>query len=97
MSDHSVSSAVLCRAVHKYNASMIEFHLDVDGKGEEYAAGHCWLPHQIQNAINLINDGFLADGNGIKKPAPSELADRDWRADPSDGLRPLKKIRKSFI
>jgi len=94
--DHSVSSAVLCRAVYKYDAKIIEFHLDLDGKGDEYEAGHCWLPGQIQNTIKLINDGFSADGDGIKKPSPSELADRDWRADPSDGLRPFKKIRKNF-
>jgi len=96
LSDHSVSSAVLCRAVYKYDAKIIEFHLDLDGKGDEYEAGHCWLPGQIQNTIKLINDGFSADGDGIKKPSPSELADRDWRADPSDGLRPFKKIRKNF-
>jgi sialic acid synthase SpsE len=96
LSDHSVSSSVLCRAIHKYDASVIEFHLDLDGKGEEYRSGHCWLPTQIQDTIKLINDGFLADGDGIKKPASSELADCDWRRDPSDGLRPLKKIRENF-
>ena len=96
LSDHSVSTAVLSRAVHKYEASMIEFHLDLDGKGAEYASGHCWLPEQIKETIKLINDGLLADGDGIKKPARSEAADREWRADPSDGLRPFKKIRENF-
>jgi len=33
------------------------------------------------------------DGNGIKEPTQSELPDRDWRADPEDGLRPMKHIR----
>ena len=49
--------------------------------------------------IKNINDGFEADGNGEKQPAPCELSDREWRADPSDGLRPFKKLRtqwKSF-
>ncbi|MBT4732147.1 N-acetylneuraminic acid synthase [Candidatus Woesearchaeota archaeon] len=96
LSDHSVSPAVLLRAVHKYDVSTIEFHLDLDKKGEEYSSGHCWLPNQISNTIRLINDGFLADGNGIKEPMLSEIADREWRTDPSDGLRPLKKIRKTF-
>ncbi len=96
LSDHSVSSGVLLRAIHKYDATMIEFHLDLDGEGEEYTTGHCWLPTQIKRVINSMNDGFLADGDGIKKPANSEKADREWRADPSDGLRPFKKIRENF-
>ena len=96
LSDHSTSAAVLCRAVHKFDARVIEFHLDLDKNGEEYGAGHCWLPHEIKSAIELINNGILADGNGIKKPMPSEIADREWRADPSDGLRPFKSVRKKF-
>ena len=36
------------------------------------------------------------DGNGVKAPVPPELPDRDWRADPSDGLRPLKALRPSL-
>jgi len=96
LSDHSTSTAVLCRAVHKYDASMVEFHLDLDKNGDEYSAGHCWLPDEIGSAIKIINDGFLADGDGVKKAMPSEIADREWRADPSDGLRPFKHLRKSF-
>ena len=95
-SDHTVSMAVLQRAVHKWDAAMIEFHLDLDGKGEEYQTGHCWLPLEIENAIKSINDGYLADGSGEKIPAPAELPDRDWRADPADGLRPLSAIRKKY-
>lgn len=96
LSDHSVSTAVLLRAIYKYDATVIEFHLDLEGKGEEFATGHCWLPNQIENTIKLVTDGILADGNGVKEPAPSEIADRDWRTDPSDGLRPFKKIRENF-
>lgn len=96
LSDHSVCSAVISRAIHKYDASMIEFHLDLDKKGEEYASGHCWLPEQMKDTIKLIKNGFLADGDGVKKPMPSEIADRLWRADPSDGLRPFKEIRETF-
>jgi N-acetylneuraminate synthase len=97
LSDHSVSPAVLLRAIHKYDASIIEFHLDLEGDGEEYASGHCWLPHEIENTIKLVHDGILADGDGIKKPSASEFSDREWRADPSDGLRPFKKIRENFL
>lgn len=95
-SDHSVSPAVIQRAVHHWGVSMVEFHLDLEGKGEEYSAGHCWLPDQIGETIKDIRSGFHSDGSGIKEPAPSELSDRDWRADPEDGLRPLEKLRKSF-
>tara|TARA_B100000945_G_C20396079_1_gene604889 strand:+ start:931 stop:1818 length:888 start_codon:yes stop_codon:yes gene_type:complete len=95
-SDHTVSPAVLYRAVHKYNAKFIEFHLDLDKKGEEYKSGHCWLPKQISEVISNINKGFESDGPLKFGPSKSELLDRDWRADPIDGLRPLKKIRESF-
>jgi N-acetylneuraminate synthase len=92
-SDHSVDPAVIYRAVHKYSASMIEFHLDLEGEGAEFASGHCWLPDGISEVINNVRHGYLADGDGVKMPVPSELPDVDWRADPVDGLRPLSKIR----
>jgi sialic acid synthase SpsE len=95
-SDHTVSPAVIYRAVHRYNVEFVEFHLDLDGKGEEYASGHCWLPDQISEVISTINDGFIADGSDVFGPAASELHDRDWRADPSDGLRPLRGTRSKF-
>ena len=60
----------------------MEFHLDLDGKGAEYAAGHCWLPDEIAPVIARIRESFVADGSGFKGPQPSELADREWRADP---------------
>lgn len=96
LSDHSVSKDVVTRAIYKWDASMVEFHLDLDEKGAEYKAGHCWLPKQMENTIKSIKNGFLSDGTGEKVPAPSEVADRLWRADPSDGLRPFKKIRENF-
>lgn len=95
-SDHSVSPAVMYRAVHRWNASMIEFHLDLEGEGEEFKTGHCWLPEQIQEVIAVTTDGFSADGSGEKIPAVAELPDREWRADPSDGLRPLRHIRETW-
>lgn len=92
-SDHSVSPGVIYRAVHRWGASMVEFHLDLEEKGAEYAGGHCWLPEQIKPVIDAVHSGVEADGSGAKIPAPSELPDRDWRADPKDGLRPLSEIR----
>jgi N-acetylneuraminate synthase len=95
-SDHTRRPAVIERAVHRWGAGVVEFHLDLDGEGAEYAAGHCWLPDEIAPVIARIREGFLADGDGFKGPQPSELSDRDWRADPADGMRPRRHIRADW-
>jgi sialic acid synthase SpsE len=95
-SDHTRKPAVIERAVHRWDAGAIEFHLDLDGRGEEYAAGHCWLPHEIAPVIARIRESHAADGNGFKGPQPSEIDDREWRADPADGMRPLRHIRAGY-
>ena len=95
-SDHTRRPAVIERAVHRWNAAAVEFHLDLDGKGAEYAAGHCWLPQEIAPVIARIRESLVADGTGFKGPQPSELSDREWRADPQDGMRPLKHIRLAY-
>lgn len=95
-SDHTVNPGVIHRAIHKWDAKIIEFHLDLDGKGEEFESGHCWLPEKIESVIKEVRCAEDADGNGIKEPVPSEISDRCWRTDPSDGLRPFKSIRNSF-
>ena len=95
-SDHTVSPAVIYRAIHKYNANFIEFHIDLDGTGNEFESGHCWLPEEISKVIETVKLGFISDGSGLFEPSPSEIKDREWRSDPIDGLRPLKHIRKSF-
>jgi len=92
-SDHTRRAAVIERAVHRWGAEVIEFHLDLDGHGAEYAAGHCWLPHEIASVIARLRESFAADGTGFKEPQPSEREDREWRADPTDGMRPLKSVR----
>ena len=92
-SDHTRIPAVIERAVHRWDASAVEFHLDLDGKGAEYASGHCWLPDEIAPVIARIREGERSDGGGFKGPVAAELSDREWRADPSDGLRPLRHIR----
>ncbi|MBR9726736.1 N-acetylneuraminate synthase family protein [Shewanella intestini] len=95
-SDHSVSPAVLNRAIHKWQADCIEFHIDLDETGAEYASGHCWLPAQIAPIISDSKLSRIIDGESHKQFVPSEAPDRDWRADPIDGLRPLKNIREGF-
>jgi sialic acid synthase SpsE len=96
-SDHSVSPAVIYRAVHRWRADMVEFHLDLDGTGAEFGAGHCWLPAQIAPVIAAIHDGEAADGDGEKLPVAAEISDRPWRADPADGFRPMRAIRASWV
>ncbi|RMH08888.1 MAG: N-acetylneuraminic acid synthase [Nitrospirae bacterium] len=95
-SDHSVCPGVVYRAVYGWGATMVEFHLDLDQRGEEYPIGHCWLPEQIAPVIQGITLGYMADGTGVKSPAPSEAEERQWRADPQDGLRPLREIRQTW-
>jgi sialic acid synthase SpsE len=95
-SDHTRRPAVIERAVHRWNAAAVEFHLDLDGEGAEYASDHCWLPEAIAPVIASVRESAVADCTGFKGPQPSEIADRDWRADPSDGMRPLLNIRASY-
>lgn len=95
-SDHSADPAVIQRAVHRWGAAVVEFHLDLDGAGEEFAAGHCWLPAAIGEVIAQVKRGMGADGTGEKLPTPAERADRVWRADPVDGLRPLEDERAAW-
>ena len=92
-SDHTRRPSVIERAVHRWGASVVEFHLDLDGTGAEYAAGHCWLPNEIAPVIARVREAERSDGTGFKGPVAAELSDREWRADPIDGLRPLRHIR----
>jgi len=92
-SDHTVNEAVIYRSINKFDCDFIEFHLDLDGKGSEFNSGHCWLPHQISHVIDNVNKSIKADGSKDKKMIDSEIDERNWRADPNDGLRPIEKIR----
>ncbi|MBS1261064.1 MAG: hypothetical protein MAG453_00385 [Calditrichaeota bacterium] len=96
-SDHTVQPAVIERAAHRWNAAAVEFHLDLEGAGVEYEAGHCWLPHEIEPVIERVRLGALADGDGVKRASAAEQHDRAWRADPKDGLRPLKATRANVV
>ena len=68
-SDHTRRPAVIERAVHRWGAAAVEFHLDLDGEGAEYAAGHCWLPQEIAPVIARIRESLVADGNGLQGAA----------------------------
>jgi N-acetylneuraminate synthase len=98
-SDHTVDVDVVERAVRRHAAEMVELHLDLDGAGAEFAAGHCWLPRQIDELVGRLaiprplplEDP--ADGDGRKTPRPIEAHERLWRSDPRDGLRPMRAVR----
>jgi N-acetylneuraminate synthase len=93
-SDHTVDAGVIYRAVHRWGAEMIEFHLDIDGQGADFEYGHCWLPGQIAPVIADIKASQEMDGEWLKRPAECEMADRDWRRDPIDGYRPMRGVRR---
>ncbi len=95
-SDHTVQPGVIARAVHAHRTDMIEFHLDLEGDGDEFESGHCWLPDDMQKTIAQIRVGLSSDGSGQKGPSPIEEQERNWRADPSDGLRPLRPLRNQW-
>ena len=95
-SDHSVDPAVIYRAVHTYDASMIEFHFDVDGQGVDYQYGATWLAHEMRDVIHDCRGGLEADGDWIKGSIPGEEDERLWRRDPEDGLRPTQLKRREL-
>lgn len=95
-SDHSRDPSVVQRAIDKWQADTIEFHLDLDENGAEYSTGHCWLPNEMKPLIEARKRLTDVDGSGVKEPTAAELPDRLWRADPSDGLRPFLEVREEW-
>lgn len=95
-SDHSLEPGIVHRAIHAHGAELVEFHLDLEGTGDEFASGHCWLPDAMGELIRQVRCAESADGHGAKTAAPSERAERGWRADPDDGLRPLRATRRTL-
>ena len=101
-SDHTCSAEVVRRAVTRWETSDVELHIDLDGHGHE-AGEHNWEPTRLRELIASIAaakpsslNGTAAqaiDGDGIKRPMPVELPDVPWRADPEDGLRPMRSLR----
>jgi len=96
-SDHSRNPHVVHRAIDRFGASVVEFHLDLDEQGAEYKTGHCWLPHEMAPLIKRQREMTMADGDGFKTPTTAEIDDRPWRADPSDGLRPTLEVREAWL
>ena len=87
---------IIYKAISKYKAQIVELHFDIDGQGWEQKEGnqHCWTPKDIEKLFRFINSEKKIEGKYFKKYSTEEIAERKFRADPLDGLRPLKKFRK---
>jgi len=88
-SDHTTEPGVIHKAIG-LGASIIEFHLDLNGEGWEYLHDHCWLPNNMRQVIHDVRVGEGAIG---KMPEDQRQDLLMQRADPSDGMRPLKISR----
>lgn len=97
-SDHSVDPAVVSRAIQHWQCDAVEFHFDLEGHGDEFNAGHCWLPQQITPLVSGQEYDAAAhcDGRPEIQPTSSEEDERTWRADPADGLRPTLSVRRKW-
>jgi sialic acid synthase SpsE len=100
-SDHTCSERVVCRAIARWGASDVELHIDLDGHGSE-AGEHNWTPKRLRELIASLEDTDPSgepqamDGDGVKRAMRVEQPDVPWRADPEDGLRPLRSARAAL-
>jgi len=95
-SDHTCDRNTIRIAVLYAAVEMIEMHYDLsDGKGYESSYGHCWGPGKAKHTIDEIDMIQKIIGNpDVYQAKVNHIENRAWRADPSDGLRPMKEIRK---
>ena len=100
--DRTVDPGVVLRAIHRWEAAQLELQLDLFGDGEELVGGPCWLPEAARRVIAKSaarrREGEMSplDGTGHVTPGAGEITERGWRADPADGLRPLREIRSEW-
>ncbi len=94
-SDHTCSPPVIYAAIaNGYN--MFECHFDLsDCKGNESSYGHCWTPTVLRETISTTHTMHKHIHScrlqlDLTRPDRSEYVNR---ADPSDGMRPLKEYR----
>ena len=96
-SDHTVNQLLIYSAINNHLADYVELHVDLDGEGWENQSGnHCWMPNDIKNLMNYLKNEVVIEGLYNKKVSKEEYKERKFRADPDDGLRPIKKFRKDL-
>lgn len=95
-SDHTVNPLIIYNAIKTQKADIIELHFDLEGYGWEEKEGnhHCWLPKDLEKMLSCIENESIIKGSFKKKYSLEETNERKFRADPTDGLRPIKKFRK---
>ena len=54
---------------------------------------HCWTYDKLKNLKRFIQNEKQIEGKFTKSFSIKEKKERLYRADPSDGLRPLKIMR----
>jgi N-acetylneuraminate synthase len=104
-SDHTVDPITIYNSLI-YNPLRIELHFDLeDMKGVESSHGHCWSPSKAKEMFKGLNENYERRAESREGAnlliLPWEPFDYEnecaWRADPEDGMRPLKKFRKQLL
>lgn len=90
-SDHSALPAVVLAAIFAERADLVECHFDLDGTGKEFM--HSWQPEALKTVIYQAQQGLAAIGVDGASGDHSSDPEHQWRADPSDGLRPMQGAR----
>jgi len=94
-SDHTVDVLTILTSILYARVGVVEMHFDLrDRCGAEYSHGHCWTPakslwtiERVKEAIKIMGDKDVYNLQLENDP------NRDWRADPKDGLRPMRSVR----
>lgn len=103
-SDHTKDREVVRRAVWRWRAGIVELHVDLDDEKGMEGSAHSWPMSMAQDAIRELSKKEMPeylprkhaiDGDGAKLPQPCEKSELAWRADPEDGLRPMKVAQAS--
>jgi N-acetylneuraminate synthase len=57
-----------------------------------------WVIKNLERALpSELSRTHACDGDGKKAPRAVEAEEREWRTDPSDGLRPLLATRRRLV
>jgi sialic acid synthase SpsE len=94
-SDHTADEAAILAAII-HGATTIECHFDLGGHGDEFSYGHCWTKDRLQYCIQKmrrIEEAIGQDDDWGRFDNIENSKEYKWIADPTDGMRPLKKFR----